>query len=146
MARRKLTPKQERFAQLYIETGNASEAYRGAYNASRMKAETVTRNAHELLRGSNVAARVEELQQRVLKRHDVTVDSLLGELEEARQLAMTTPRAAGAAVSASMGKAKLKGLAIDRVKHEGVVRTQQLPPLSVEASEALLAKIEAEEL
>jgi phage terminase small subunit len=29
----KLTPKQERFVQAYIETGNATEAYRQAYDA-----------------------------------------------------------------------------------------------------------------
>ena len=37
----KLTPKQERFCQVYIETGNASEAYRAAYNAEKMKPESV---------------------------------------------------------------------------------------------------------
>ena len=30
-----LTPKQEKFCQKYIEMGNASEAYRQAYNASK---------------------------------------------------------------------------------------------------------------
>ena len=30
----KLTPKQELFAQTYIKTGNASEAYRTAYDAN----------------------------------------------------------------------------------------------------------------
>ncbi|MGU9998175.1 terminase small subunit, partial [Bordetella avium] len=36
-----LTPKQEAFALAYVETGNASEAYRRAYSAERMKPETV---------------------------------------------------------------------------------------------------------
>jgi len=31
---KKLTPKQEKFCQLYVELGNASDAYRGAYNVS----------------------------------------------------------------------------------------------------------------
>ncbi|MFC2352929.1 terminase small subunit [Eikenella halliae] len=30
-----MTPKQERFVGLYVETGNASEAYRQAYNAGK---------------------------------------------------------------------------------------------------------------
>lgn len=44
-----LTPKQEAFAQRFVETGNASEAYRQAYNAEAMKAETVHRKAKELM-------------------------------------------------------------------------------------------------
>ena len=40
-----MTPKQEQFARLDVETGNASEAYRQAYNADNMKPETVTNEA-----------------------------------------------------------------------------------------------------
>lgn len=36
-----LTPKQETFCLAYIETGNASEAYRQAYDAENMKPDTV---------------------------------------------------------------------------------------------------------
>lgn len=32
---RGLTPKQEKFCQLYIELGNASEAYRQSYDCSK---------------------------------------------------------------------------------------------------------------
>ena len=34
---RGLTPKQEKFCQLYIELGNASEAYRQSYDCSKMQ-------------------------------------------------------------------------------------------------------------
>ena len=37
----KLTAKQEAFARAYVETGNASEAYRRAYNAENMKQESI---------------------------------------------------------------------------------------------------------
>jgi len=37
----KLTLKQEGFCRSYIETGNASEAYRLNYNAEKMKPATV---------------------------------------------------------------------------------------------------------
>jgi len=33
----KLTIKQEKFCNLYIELGNASEAYRQSYNCEKMK-------------------------------------------------------------------------------------------------------------
>lgn len=106
-----LTPKQEAFCQAYIETGNASEAYRTAYAADKMKPESVNRKAKELLDNGKIAARVAELQGEIKQRHNVTVDSLLAELEEARQAALgaETPQSS-AAVAATMGKAKLTGL------------------------------------
>ena len=39
----KLTIKQEAFARAYVETGNASEAYRRAYNAENMQQITATK-------------------------------------------------------------------------------------------------------
>lgn len=106
-----LTMKQEAFCQAYIETGNASEAYRKAYAAENMKPETVNRKAKELYDIGKITARIKELQGEIKQRHDVTVDSLLAELEEARQAALgaETPQSS-AAVAATMGKAKLTGL------------------------------------
>lgn len=106
-----LTIKQEAFCQAYIETGNASEAYRTAYAADKMKPETVNRNAKSLLDNNKIATRVAELHGEIKQRHNVTVDSLIAELEEARQAALTaeTPQSS-AAVAATMGKAKLTGL------------------------------------
>lgn len=112
-----LTPKQEGFCRLYIETGNASEAYRRSYDAQNMKQEAIWVEACRLLDNPKVALRVAELQQSLVKRHEVTVDSLMLELEEARTAAMgaTNPQSA-AAVAATMGKAKLAGLLIDKVE------------------------------
>lgn len=106
-----LTIKQEAFCQAYIETGNASEAYRTAYAADKMKPEAVHVNASKLLDNAKVALRLSELQGEIKRRHSVTVDSLLAELEEARQKALSaeTPQTS-AAVAATMGKAKLTGL------------------------------------
>lgn len=103
-----LTVKQEKFAQLYIELGNASEAYRRAYN-SKAKPESVHVSACRLLDDPNVTLRVQVLKDETKQRHNVTVDSLMIELEEARQLALSTD-APAPAVSATMGKAKLAGL------------------------------------
>ncbi|HHL9592740.1 TPA: terminase small subunit [Citrobacter braakii] len=106
-----LTIKQEAFCQAYIETGNASEAYRTAYAADKMKPEAVHVNASKLLDNAKVALRLSELQSEIKQRHNVTVDSLIAELEEARQSALRaeTPQSS-AAVAATMGKAKLTGL------------------------------------
>lgn len=63
----KLTPKQEKFAQVYVQTGNASEAYRQAYDASKMKAETITVAASKLLANYNVTTRVQQIRESVEK-------------------------------------------------------------------------------
>ncbi|HHQ2447331.1 TPA: terminase small subunit [Raoultella ornithinolytica] len=114
----RLTPKQEAFCQAYIETGNASEAYRTAYAADKMKSESINRKAKELLDNGKITARVAELQGEIKQRHNVTIDSLLAELEEARKAALTadTPQSS-AAVAATMGKAKLVGLDKQIVDH-----------------------------
>ena len=105
-----LTPKQEKFCQKYIETGNASEAYRQSYNAENMKMETVNRNAKKLLDSNKTATRIAEIQGEAIKRHEITVDDLILELEEARKAALKaeTPQSS-AAVAATMGKAKMLG-------------------------------------
>ncbi|MDK1250596.1 terminase small subunit [Cronobacter sakazakii] len=106
-----LTIKQEAFCQAYIETGNASEAYRTAYAADKMKPEAVHVQASNLKDNPKIALRLKELQEEIRQRHNVTIDSLLAELEEARQKALSaeTPQSS-AAVAATMGKAKLTGL------------------------------------
>lgn len=58
----KLTVKQENFCNYYIETGNASEAYRCAYSCSNMKDETVNKRASELLNSGEITGRVKQLQ------------------------------------------------------------------------------------
>lgn len=113
-----LTIKQEAFCQAYIETGNASEAYRTAYAADKMKSEAIHVQASKLQDNPKIALRINELQDEIKQRHNVTVDSLLAELEEARQKALSaeTPQSS-AAVAATMGKAKLVGLDKQIVDH-----------------------------
>ena len=74
-----LTPKQELFAHKYLETGNASEAYRLSYAAGNMKPASVHRSAAALLANPKIASRLADLKGRQLKRHEVTVDRVLAE-------------------------------------------------------------------
>lgn len=120
-----LTIKQEAFAQKYVETGNASEAYRQAYNAGAMKPSTINVKACELLANGKVAARVTELRGKLETVHGVTVATLIAELEEARQVAKAREQGS-AMVQATMGKAKLAG--IDSGDGEGGEEAQ---PVSV---------------
>lgn len=107
-----LTPKQEAFACAYIECGgNASEAYREAYDAGGMSDESVHVEASRLLSHPKVALRVKELRDAIADAHKLTVADLLKELEQARTAALTAETVqASAATAATMGKAKLLGL------------------------------------
>lgn len=120
-----LTIKQEKFAQLVVELGDNSKAYRGAYDAGRMKPETVHRSAKALMDDPKIAARVDQLRAEAAKAHRCTVDSLLRELEETRVSALNreTPQC-GAAVAATMGKAKLCGLDKQLVELSGTITTR----------------------
>jgi hypothetical protein len=110
----KLTLKQERFCQAYIECqGNASEAYRRAYDAERMKDKQIWEEACKLLKTPKVSQRVAQLKAQHRERHEITVDDLVAELEEARAIAMKI-ESPSAMVSASLGKGKLLGLIVDK--------------------------------
>lgn len=61
----KLTPKQEKFCQEYISTGNKSEAYRRAYNASNMGEATINVTASNMERNSKIAIRLKELRKEI---------------------------------------------------------------------------------
>lgn len=111
-----LTPKQENFCLAYLETGNASEAYRRAYDCENAKPETVNRTAKEMLDNPKIDARIKELRAPVIAKAQLTVEDLLRELEEARKLAIDT-EAPAPAVSATMGKAKLLGLDKQIIDH-----------------------------
>ena len=60
---KRLTEKQEKFCNYYLDCdGNASEAYRMAYDASKMQPETIWSNASRMLASNKVAARIAELR------------------------------------------------------------------------------------
>ena len=106
-----LDPKRESFCQLYIELGNASEAYRQAFPESKMNSNSLAVEACKLKKNPKVSLRIKELMEMHQKNHSITVDSLLKELEEARTVARDGEKQQPSAmVSATMGKAKLLGL------------------------------------
>jgi len=78
---RKLTIKQDKFCNAYIETGNASKAYRTAFSCSKMKPESVNNKAYELLNKVEIAARVKVLQEELKAKSDLTKERVLSELE-----------------------------------------------------------------
>lgn len=63
----KLTAQQEKFAQaIALEDMSQADAYRSAYNTSRMTDETIWARASELAKNSKVAVRIAELRQEAM--------------------------------------------------------------------------------
>lgn len=75
-----LTVKQENFCNYYIESGNASDAYRRAYSCENMKNDTINNKAYELLNNGEITARIKELQEERKDKSDITKERILQEL------------------------------------------------------------------
>jgi hypothetical protein len=91
----------------------------GRLQARRLHSDERQRSgghASRLLRHAQVQSRVRELQAAQAQASQITAERLLAELEEARNLALSLGQA-GAAVAASMGRAKLCGLKYCRSRH-----------------------------
>ena len=112
----KLTIKQELFARHYVKNGgNASEAYRSAYKADNMAQTTISRNAHELLKNSKVAAMVDRVKSETEGFQAITFEEIAAGLRAAADGA----RAAGqhsAASQALVALGKLAGLYVEKQK------------------------------
>ena len=111
--------KHELFAQKWHETDNKSEALRYSHPASKNWTDkTVHNRASELSKVSEVLGRYKELQGITAENHGVTIASLIEELNEARGIALEaeTPQSS-AAITATMSKAKLLGLEVQKIDH-----------------------------
>ena len=74
-----ITPKQEAFARAYVETGNASEAYRRSYDTAEMAPDTINRKACDLLHDGKVTARIAEIEAECLAATQLTVGRIVSE-------------------------------------------------------------------
>ena len=75
-----LTLKQTNFCNYYIELGNASEAYRRAYNCENMNNNTINKLAFELIENPNVAPIIAEFKAKLQAKHDYTQDEAIKQL------------------------------------------------------------------
>lgn len=105
-------PRHERFAQYLLKGKSATEAYvMAGYKDNRQ-------HASRLVSNGDVQARVIELQEAAAVRAEKSAADIALQLDEDRKLAHDVKQA-GAAVSASMGQAKLFGLIRERHEHTG---------------------------
>ncbi len=82
--RMNLTEKQENFCFAYCENGfNATKAYLSAYSVKTGNMLTVGKNAHALLKNTNVASKIKEIRMAKVTPHVLSIEerkSILSEL------------------------------------------------------------------
>jgi phage terminase small subunit len=125
MPNTKLNIRQERFCLGLAEGLPQSRAYIEAGYTARGNAAEVA--AARLFRKVQVSSRVAELQAKAARRSEVTVDSLVEELDEMLQLA-TRQKLPAAGVAAIMGKARLLGLVVDKTEVATIIRKPARSP------------------
>ena len=81
MAKEDLTHKQEEFARFVAEGNTYADAYKKAYNASKMSINTIYVKSSELIADGKVSVRVDELKKDAIKRNQVTIDQVLEQLK-----------------------------------------------------------------
>lgn len=113
-----LTQKQEAFCLAYIETGNASEAYRRAYDAQDMIPASINRKAKEVMDNGKIAARIAELRAPVIAAAQITLADHLKDLQELREEAKRAGQLS-AAITAEVARGKASGLYVDRSEVTG---------------------------
>jgi len=69
---RKLTDKQEKFAQLVVELGNQSEAYRQSHNVTTTNFNTICVKSSQLASQSNISIRIEEIKKELADKNLMT--------------------------------------------------------------------------
>jgi phage terminase small subunit len=118
--------KHELFAQAKAKGQSNAVAYRGAGFNPRSDRDA-SGTGSKLCRMPEIAARIVELKSAQLKRHNITVDSLVVDLEKAFRLGMKTKQPA-AAVGAKMSQAKLLGLYVEKAEIESTLRRPMREP------------------
>lgn len=104
-----------------------SDAYRAAYDAEKMKPETVQRKACELMKDGKVSARIAALRTPVVQRLQYGLEQAMREAEEAFAVAKAKENG-GAMVAAVQLRAKLNGLLVEKKE----IRTGPLDDASTE--------------
>jgi phage terminase small subunit len=112
---KKLRPKEKAFVEAYC--GEAKFNGTQAAITAGYSEKTARVAASKLLTKVNIHEAVERFMAKASERANVTIDSLIGELDENRAVALDaeTPQAS-AANAATLGKARLCGLDVHRVE------------------------------
>lgn len=106
----KLTGQQEIFCREFVRLGVAHRAYRKAYKVGKNTLDnSVYQQASVLLSDPKISSRVQALREKIA---DVTINSLVSDMYQHRELAMEVDQP-GAANQAVLGIAKIRGFLKD---------------------------------
>lgn len=104
-----LTPKQEKFVAEYLEHGNASAAYRAAYDCAGASEATIHREAHRLLDHPKITPRLAEARDKARQAAGITLEGHLQRLDELSRGAEGAEQYS-AAIAAEVHRARAAGL------------------------------------
>ena len=107
-----LTDQQNKFVELLLGGATASDAYRGAYNTSNMKPNTIWSSASILKSDPKVSAWVDAAKMAAVKHAKCTYEGHLTELERLKTIAVRSGNI-GAAVQAEQLRGKASGFYVD---------------------------------
>ncbi len=116
-----LTSKQELFCRKYIECrGNASEAYRQAYDCRKSTQTTIATEASKLVQNPHVAQMIDKLRADMQQELKYTIEDAMHELQDAIEFAKQNGQAS--AVISAIGK-KIDMFGLDAPKKVNVEGT-----------------------
>lgn len=90
-----LTPKQEKFARCIADGMTQADAYRAAYDASKMKPDTIHKRASELMLDGVVKGRIQELRAKLEEKAIWTREMSVKALVQAYKVAQVQNNASG---------------------------------------------------
>lgn len=119
-----LTAKQEAFCLAFIESGNASDAYRKAGYSPGMSDKSVNEAASRILKNSKVVARLAAIRKPAAEAAGITLESHLERLQHLSEIAERRGQM-NAAITAEIARGKASGVHVE--KSEQTVTTKELP-------------------
>lgn len=111
-----LTLKQQAFVRAYFETGNATEAYRRAYDAQEMSDDAIRVEACRLLKHPNIALRLNAHNRTAMADTQLTLEEHMAELRTLRDQSKQNGQMS-AAIKAEELRGKLRRFYVEQVEH-----------------------------
>jgi hypothetical protein len=100
---------------VYLETGNATEAYRQAYKPINIEGNANCVKAQHVLVNPKIIARIAELKAPAIAAAQITYEGHVAKLQQLRELAEASGNYP-AAIRAEELRGKVAGLYVDRVE------------------------------
>jgi phage terminase small subunit len=132
VSKSRLTAKQEAFCLAYTKTGNASEAYRQAYDANNMSAAAIEVEASRLLHNPKVTLRLDRVQERQEVKALLCLEEHMEELRVLRDMAKSNSQLS-AAIQAEVKRGELRRFYVKQVESAHINQFSRMTDEELEA-------------